>query len=204
MNYTGTYHQYVEGIDMFCCNCGNQLLTNANFCSECGNKVFVQVVDYNKLQKINNLMCYEGKPYSGSGIAYYGNGQKKHQETFNHGLGHGTWCYWYEDGKKAQEIRYLDNQFDGIETEWFENGQKKMEVTWSAGVLHGLWISWYQNGQKEGEVVYHKGKKNECETLWYENGQVYSKGKWRNGEQEGEWTLWNANGQKKWQGNYSQ
>ena len=56
---------------MFCCNCGNQLLAHANFCPECGNKVFVKVVDYNKLQKINNLMCHEGKPYSGSGVAYY-------------------------------------------------------------------------------------------------------------------------------------
>ena len=67
---------------MFCCNCGNQLLVNANFCSECGNKVFLKVVDYNSLQKINNLICYEGKPFSGTGNAYYPQGNKKNEETF--------------------------------------------------------------------------------------------------------------------------
>ena len=86
-------------------------------------------------------MCHEGKPYSGSGVAFYCNGQKKHQETFNNGLGHGTWSYWHEDGKKAQEIRYLEKQFDGLETEWFENGQKKAEVRWSKGDLHGLSVT---------------------------------------------------------------
>ena len=102
---------------MFCCNCGNQLLPNVNFCPECGNKVLVNVVHYNKLQKINQLMCYEGKPFSGAGIAYYGNGQKKNEETFQNGQNNGIWKYWYENGQKAQEICYLNNQFDGLEKE---------------------------------------------------------------------------------------
>lgn len=110
---------------MFCCRCGSQLLAEANFCTECGEKVYVKLVDYNRLQKINNLMCHEGKPYTGSGVAYYCNGQKKHEETFSNGLGHGLWSYWYENGRKAQEIRHVNNEFDGLEIEWYENGQKK-------------------------------------------------------------------------------
>ncbi|MCK4843209.1 MAG: toxin-antitoxin system YwqK family antitoxin [Methylococcales bacterium] len=176
------------------------MLANANFCAECGTKVFVKVVNYNTLQKVNNLMCYEGKPFTGSGVAYYFNGQKKHEETFNNGVGHGTWSYWYENGNKAQETRYCSNQFDGLETEWFENGQKKSEVNWSKGVLNGLWVSWYKNGQKEGEVIYNNGKKHGCETMWFENGQMYSKGNWDKAEQVGHWTVWKENGQKKWQG----
>jgi len=203
LNYTGTYLEYVEGIEMFCCKCGCQLLASANFCTECGNKVFVKIVDFNKLQRINNVICHEGKPYSGSGVSYYCNGQKKNEETFNQGLGHGTWRYWYEDGSRAQEVRYVNNVFDGLEIEWFENGQKKSEVTWSKGALHGVWVTWYPNGQKEGEVVYTQGKKNGCETMWYENGQMYSKGQWKNGVQEGFWIAWEATGKKKWQGNYN-
>mgnify|MGYP002150302864 CR=1 FL=1 len=201
LNYTCTYSEYVEGIDMFCCKCGNQLLISANFCTECGNKVFVNIVDYNKLHKINNVMCYEGKPYSGSGVAYYCNGQKKHEETYHNGLEHGKWSYWYEDGTKAQEIHYVDNVIDGLDIEWFENGQKKSEVSWSKGILNGLWISWYPSGQKEGEVIYTQGKKNGCETMWYENGKKYSKGMWNKGVQNGFWIAWESCGKVKWQGN---
>jgi len=187
-------------LNMFCCNCGNQLLPNINFCSECGNKVLVNVVNYNKLQKINKLMCFEGKPFSGSGIAYYGNAQKKNEETFKDGMGHGRWTYWYENGQKAQEICYLNNQFDGLEQEWYENAQQKTQIAWSKGQLHGVYISWYENGQKEGEINYCESKKHGCETLWYENGQMYSKGSWEKGVQVGYWIAWKENGQKKWQG----
>ena len=62
---------------MFCCNCGNQLLANVNFCSVCGHKVSIQTVDYNKLCKINNLMCFDGKPFTGTGVSYYLERQKK-------------------------------------------------------------------------------------------------------------------------------
>ncbi len=201
MNYTGTYLEYVEGFDMFCSKCGGQLLASANFCTECGNKVYIKTLKHNELQRVNNVICHNGKPFSGVGVSYYCNGQKKHEETYSQGLAHGTWNYWYENGSKAQEVRYISNIFDGLEIEWYENGQKKSEISWSKGALHGMWVSWYSSGQKEGEVVYFQGKKDGCETMWYENGQIYSKGQWKQGMQEGFWVAWEATGKKKWQGN---
>ena len=54
------------------------------------------------------------KPYSGEVVVYYGNKQKKYEETYNDGKPDGAWFEYYENGKLGSLTIYEDGEFKSI------------------------------------------------------------------------------------------
>jgi uncharacterized protein len=59
---------------------------------------------------------------------------------------HGMWSWWFPNGQKYSEGRYLEDQPVGKWTFWHANGQKHMEGEYLAGVQSGKWSTWQEDG----------------------------------------------------------
>ena len=57
----------------------------------------------------------------------YKNGQKRAEDNFKDGKGHGPFFIWYENGQKQVEGNSKNGKRDGLVTVWHENGQKGAE-----------------------------------------------------------------------------
>ena len=72
-----------------------------------------------KLDEEEDLIVFEGEPFTGIGIESYENGQKKSEKRYKRGVEH------------------------GFSYEWYGNGKKKSEVPWENGNVNGHVYSWY-------------------------------------------------------------
>jgi len=59
---------------------------------------------------------------------------------------HGLWTWWYPNGQKYSEGRYLNDAPVGLWVFWHSNGQKQMEGEYAAGTLAGKWTWWKEDG----------------------------------------------------------
>ena len=112
-----------------------------------------KTIDVDKLVERGGLL-YEvnsDKPFSGEGVSYYSNGQKKWEATYKDGERDGLSTTWYENGQKWLEGTYKDGELDGKFTEWYENGKKKEEITWKDGKFIER-TEW----DEDGNVTHHK------------------------------------------------
>ena len=60
----------------------------------------------------------------------------------------GTMISWYENGQKRTEVHFKSGKYHGKAISWFENGQEKSEVNFKDGKLDGKVIRWHENGQR--------------------------------------------------------
>lgn len=109
------------------------------------------------------------KPFSGTVIEKYRDGQVKEEMHYKDGEGDGHIIQWYENGQKKREENWKDGKQHGHFTGWYENGQKWFEQNYKDGEIQGLSNIWHENGQKRYEINYKRGE--EISTVeWDENG----------------------------------
>ena len=83
-------------------------------------------IDVDKLVKRGGLL-YEvnsDKPFSGEGVSYYSNGQKREEGTLKDGERDRKWTDWYKNGQKKWEGTYKDGKWIK-RTWWDEDGNKE-------------------------------------------------------------------------------
>ena len=99
-----------------------------------------KTIDVDKLVERGGLL-YEvnsDKPFSGEGVSYYSNGQKKSEVTFKDGKEDGFFTYWYENGQKEYEGTYIwmSSQYSDLKRftksskRWDQDGKITMENGW--------------------------------------------------------------------------
>ena len=97
-------------------------------------RILKEAVDFDSLEKRDNLVYQDNQPYSGWGKEMHDSGQ----------------------AARLAEIK--DGKPNGLAIEWHENGQKAGEGTLKDGRPHGLVKVWHENGQKLGELKYKDGE----------------------------------------------
>ena len=172
----------------------------------------------------DGIIYYETKPFTGTHLCKYENGQNQVKGKVKDGKSDGKWTIWYENGQIMSEVNYKDDKLDGKWTSWYENGQIEAEENYKDGKLDGKWTLWHENGQIEREENWKDNipdgnwtywfengqKKSEVNykdglgkmSRWYENGQKSSETNYKDGKLEGKWTSWYENGQIEGEGNY--
>jgi hypothetical protein len=95
----------------------------------------------------------------GPAVAWYENGQKAGEMTFQHDKPSGKTLAWFESGKKKLHGQSTDGLATGVWTEWYENGQKESEGEYVEGERHGQWSFWEPEGKLIEVVEYRGGKK---------------------------------------------
>lgn len=170
----------------------------------------------------NGKLMYEGQfkddvPY-GTFKYYYTDGKMKSVTEFMQGVHKVRTTMYHENGRKASEGAYIDQQKDGewryysdrdtlIKVENYKEGNRNgLWQTYStSGVLleesnylnnkrNGISKSYYLNGQVQLEANYVGGKTNGKSTSYYPNGNISMTGDYHNGWRDGEWHAYDVNG----------
>ena len=151
------------------------------------------------------------------------NNRKIEKGSYENGLKHGLWTYWYrwrgndsendsENDAKDSEGWYKNGLRHGLWTDWDIPVPYKDDVyhtkkgsyregSYKNGWKDGLWIHWYGKGQKAIEGTYREppqGFISRRHTGGMQDSEEFS------GEhiRVGVWTFWYENGQKSAQGEY--
>jgi antitoxin component YwqK of YwqJK toxin-antitoxin module len=85
---------------------------------------------------------------------------------------HGAWSAWYEDGKKKFQGSYEYDQPTGDFVWWHLNGQKALEGAYQDGKKSGTWTWWHPNGQKSIEGRFQNDAASDQWIWWHESGKV--------------------------------
>lgn len=126
--------------------------------------------------------------------AWYTNGQKAIEVTYQDGRPQGVSLEWYETGEQAAKSHFKNGQEQGVSTIWHRNGHKHEESHYQNGQYDGLWTIWYDDGQKAMEGCFSNGQRQGLWTVWHKNGKKAGEGHYLNGEEQGEWTHWDESG----------
>ncbi len=116
----------------------------------------------------------ENKPYTGTFIEKYKNGNLWARATFKNGVAHGKKEIYYKEGQLAALTTYKEGKKDGLERVYDKNGNLQVEAMHKNGKLNGALRVYYENGQLWGESKYRNGVQR-APTEWYdENGKPKS------------------------------
>ena len=115
----------------------------------------------------------ENKPYTGTFIDKYENGNLGKIAEFKNGLPHGK------------------------EETYDKNGQLLLLNTYKNGKKNGTHKSSYENGNLRTEGIYKDGKKDGISRMYYENGQLWRESKDKNGIQIAPTKWYDENGNPK-------
>lgn len=105
-------------------------------------------VDYNKLEKIDDVFYLKGtkKMFTGQCYSMHPNGQLGMGGSIVNGLRDGEWFWFYD------------------------TGVQKRFATYKNGVKQGATIYYYPNGQKKSEIIFDDDQ-NIRQTSWDEEGK---------------------------------
>ena len=170
----------------------------------------------------NGKLLYEGQfkddvPY-GLFKYYYTDGNLKSVTEFVQGVHKVRTTMYHENGHKASEGAYIDQQKDG-EWRYYSNKDTLIKLeNYKEGNRNGLWQtystsgvlleeanylnnkrsgvskSYYLNGQVQLEANYVGGKTNGKSTSYYPNGNISMTGDYHEGWRDGEWHAYDVNG----------
>jgi len=92
---------------------------------------------------------------------FYNNGQLQMAGTFkeqNWKEKTGHFSYYYENGQKKSEGKYIDNKVTGKWIGWYKNGTIASEGEYVDDKATGNWIRWNENGNIRYEAEFKNGE----------------------------------------------
>ena len=130
-------------------------------------------IEDNSKREIKNDKIYvigEDKPYTGTFIEKYENGNLGKKTEFKNGVVHGKEETYDKNGQLLLLNTYKNGQKNGSHKSYYENGNLRTEATYKNGQNDGVSRMYYENGQLWRESKYKNGEKV-APTKWYdENG----------------------------------
>jgi len=103
---------------------------------------------------------------------------------------------WYDkQGVKLSDVHYKMGKLDGVEYSYYPNGAIKHEVTYVNDLKEGLQKEYFKNKKLALEVPYVHGKKNGLQKEYTPEGQLYSEVNYVNNYKEGYQKWYDKNGQ---------
>ncbi len=136
------------------------------------------------LDKENDLLFYQGEPYTGEAFFLRGSdGNPIVMRSYVAGIQEGVWRTWHDNDRLYKEGELKLGKEHGRYLEYFENGLLRFEYFYDSGNKTGLWRSWYDNGNiyternfknntLEGRLVHYSEDGEVLVTEDYRNGRV--------------------------------
>jgi len=134
---------------------------------------------------------------------FFDDGKRKEEIPWLNGKIHGDWISWYHNGIMESHYIYTNGVKNGKWQWWNENGKLREEYNWKDGKRNGEQIEWYENGQKMMLINYLEDVKHGEEIQWYNNGNIKSKVTFNHGKMNGKYYQWYLNGKKSEEGEFN-
>ena len=109
----------------------------------------------------------------------------------------GTFIKKYENGNLARVAEFKNGLRHGKEETYDKNGQLLLLDTYKNGQKNGPHRGYYDNGNLQTEATYKNGKNDGATRVYYENGQLWSESKYKNGEKIAPTKWFDENGNPK-------
>lgn len=106
----------------------------------------------------------------------------------------GHFIYFFENGRKLSEGKYLNDKEDSFWTYWHENGQIESVGKYVNGLRQEKWTYWHENGQKQSEGLYVDNKAEDKWNYWFDTGEKKSEGLYLHGKKDGTWRYYYKTG----------
>jgi antitoxin component YwqK of YwqJK toxin-antitoxin module len=123
----------------------------------------LKTVDFSQLieDKATGLITFNGNIFTGKYISKHENGKKQCDPiSVINGLREGYAVAYYPNGKKQVELTYQKGKINGKVIAYYENGQKQAESILKDMKPYGNTKSWFPNGkiQSTAELINGTGK----------------------------------------------
>lgn len=131
-----------------------------------------ELTGYSYEDKTGNLVPVIPVKYgSGSITAYYRNGNKSAELTYNESLQEGKRLLYFSNGKEYVNSTSVNGTDDGVKKVYYPSGKIMKEETYVNGSLHGLSRYYAENGSLISELNYYN---NDLHGLckYYEGGKL--------------------------------
>ena len=124
---------------------------------------------------------HEQKPFNGYSVVYYENGKIAERIGFVNGKRQGPAFKWYENGNISSEKHYLNNRLEGITKTWWPNGKQSTESNYLNRKRHGEQLKWYPTGQLARRNQFVNGREEGLQQAWLQTGKLYANYEAKNG-----------------------
>lgn len=184
-------------------------------------------VYFDKLQNIDDVYYYNGKPFTGLSLVRHDSTKKKMiqiqwkdglmdgqkitwykdevlKQTMNFSMGkrHGEYVNYYHNGKVKERGNYLNDTINGWNFGYYESGQIKFSFNYDKGVQSDTNTMFFENGQMEQQVVLKNSRIQGAFRSWYPDGKMMKEIYYKNGVLDGSNKEWYADGTLSNVGNY--
>lgn len=110
---------------------------------------------------------------------------------------HGTWKWFWPNGKLMAVRHYHIGHLDGVSKSWFASGLLRSKAAFEKGKQIGTATSYYAKGKKKLVEQFENGLRNGKSTSYWWNGKMSAEGKYKNGKRTGTWRTFYINGDVK-------
>ena len=120
--------------------------------------------------KVTALEMVRNGKKNGMAMNWHQNGQRAMEGEYNDNNYHNVWLAWHQNGEVAGERNYVDGVLDGGFSQSWPNGQTMMEGNYVGGNQDGDWETWHENGERQSAIRYEGGKILGA-SYWNSNGE---------------------------------
>lgn len=108
----------------------------------------------------------------------------------------GLWRIYYESGKIAGNVNYVDGMASGVAMYYYDNDQQSTlaEVNFVEDLIDGAYREYYQNGKRKASVIYVKGIPDGEAEFYYDSGMIKIEGQYKEGVKSGKWMHYTETG----------
>jgi antitoxin component YwqK of YwqJK toxin-antitoxin module len=140
------------------------------------------------------LLIWQLQAYSQTAVRPINGPRSEKNVSDELGRKQGTWKYYYRNKDLREEVNYVNNLPEGLNTKYFKGKKPQIECNYFGGRKDGDYKKYYFSGQIAVEGKYIYGRKDEVWTSYYEDGQTKTVREYRKGVKEGDWKVYNRKG----------
>ena len=138
----------------------------------------------------------EGLPDGAARIPYPESEKLRFEGRILNGKPDGLWRIFYDSGKMAGAVNYLNGMADGEAMYYSDNDQQttRAEVTYVEDLIDGVYREFYENGMRKASVAYKQGKPHGEAEFYYDSGIPKIEGRYEEGLKTGKWVHFTETG----------
>jgi len=121
---------------------------------------YTDFTDYDNIPRIVDHPDIAKSNYTGGSVAWWPDGQFKHNGQYKNGLRDNDWLWFDTDGNFCRKESYQNGLRHGVYRIWWPgpNGEVKRLGIFEKGLLDDEWNDFREDGTLESQRTYHNGR----------------------------------------------
>lgn len=131
----------------------------------------IEVTDERVNNKVDTLF-YAQKPFSGTMIHRFQNGNIETTTQYFDGVKHGDYKGYYQNGALKFDRPYQFGEKHGVHRGYYVSGAKQFEFLFENGLSIGNHFEWYESGQVFRDMHFENGRERGSQKVYRPDGKL--------------------------------